>query len=86
MTKQPTQEQIQDEILRTAGMEIQERVDLIDMGDPFMVQRRRLNDLFGEDYVTNHPVLIAAAVVEQELTALRLEATQLQTALQDLKR
>lgn len=84
-----TQEQIQEEIFNQAGMEMQERADLIEAAslftDPFMVQRRRLNNLFGEEYVTQHPVLIAAAVVEQELTAVRLEMAQLQTAIQEIK-
>ena len=51
--------------------------------DPFMEQRNRLNNLFGRDYVDANPVLVAAAVIEQELTALRLEMVQLQTAITD---
>ena len=52
--------------------------------DPFMVQRQRLNNLFGEEYVTSNPVLIAAAVLQDELQALRLEQTQTQTAIGDI--
>lgn len=53
--------------------------------DPFFIQRRRLNDLFGEEYVTANPILIAAAVLEDEMKALRLEMTQLQIAIDNLK-
>jgi hypothetical protein len=53
--------------------------------DTFFVQRQRLNDLFGEEYVTANPILIAAAVIEDELKAVRLEMTQLQIAIDNIK-
>lgn len=54
--------------------------------DHFFLQRRRLNNLFGEDYVTANPILIAAAVMEDEMKALRLEMTQLQIAIDNLQK
>ena len=53
--------------------------------DPFLVQRLRLNGLFGEEYVTANPILIAAAVIEDELKAARLEMTQLQIAIDNIQ-
>ena len=53
--------------------------------DTFFVQRQRLNDLFGEEYVTANPILIAAAVIEDELKAVRLEMTQLQIAIDNIQ-
>lgn len=53
------------------------------MTDPFMVQRNRLNNLFGREYVDANPVLIAAAVLADKLESIRVEMTRLRLEMKD---
>lgn len=49
----------------------------------FMKYLKELSNLFGADFTTQHPELISAAVIADEIAALRLEMTQLQIAITD---
>lgn len=48
-----------------------------------MVQRNRLNNLFGREYVDANPVLIAAAVLADKLESIRIEMTRMRLEMKD---